>query len=110
VWALRDVTSLIGTDNAPAARTDDPDFNWYRARFAAGRTPQNELVVSVSALTPEGTYLARHTGVYYTADADAAHYACAAAPRGGSARAWTIPVTGDCGPGRCVNSTEVAPR
>jgi hypothetical protein len=106
VWALRDVTSLIGTDNEPASRTGDPDYNWYRARFAAGRTPQNELVVSVSALTAEGTYAARHTGVYYTADADAAHYACAA----GSRSAWTIPVTGDCSIGRCVTSSEGKPR
>lgn len=104
VWALRDVTSLIGAEGQPALRTDDPDLNWYRARFAGGRTPQNELVLTVSALAPEGTFAARHTGVYYTADADAAHYACAAAS--GRGRTWSIPVTGECAPGRCILSTE----
>jgi len=105
VWALRDVTSLIGDDSQAALRTDDPDYNWYRARFAAGRTPQNELVVSVSALTAEGTYAARHTGVYYTADADAAHYACTR-----TERSWTIPVSGDCSPGRCLSNQGGASR
>lgn len=103
VWALRDVTSLVESDGVAAPRTDGADSNWYRAEFAAGRTPRNELVVTASALSPQGTYLARNTAVYYTADADAAHYFCpdalAAAAR---TRVWTIPVTGDCSSPRCV--------
>ncbi len=112
VWALRDAISLVDSDGASSARTDDPDLNWYRARFAGGRTPQNELVISVSALTPEGTYAARHTGVYYISDADAGHYACAAASsvRVGTSRTWSIPVSGECSTGRCVQSTEGAAR
>lgn len=110
VWALRDVTSLIDAGGEAALRTDNLDLNWYRARFAGGRTPQSELVLSVSALTAEGTFAARHTGVYYTADADAAHYTCAGSPGRGSARTWAIPVTGECVPGRCVTSTGGAAR
>lgn len=106
LWARRDRSSLLDGAGAAALRTEDPDTNWYRTEFAAGATPRNELVITVSALSAARTYVARDTRVYYTADADASHYFCAAvgkddAPR---ARTWTIPVVGDCAAERCAET------
>jgi len=103
LWALGDTSSLIDPQGAEARRTAGWDTNWFRTEFAAGPTPRNELVVTVSAMTPAQAYVARSTRVYYTADADAGHYFC-----GGQdparARTWTIPVVGECSPGRCVEA------
>lgn len=103
LWARRDASSLVGAGGAVAQRTEDPDLNWYRTEFAAGATPRNELVVTVSAVTPARTYAARDTRVYYTADADASHYFCAP-PGPQRARTWSIPVVGDCGATRCLEA------
>ena len=109
IWALRDAASLVESDGNIVLRTDGGDANWFRTEFAAGRTPRNELVVTATAISPQNTYIARNTSVYYTADADSAHYFCSgehaseiakmAVPR---SRVWTIPVTGDCSAPRCV--------
>lgn len=100
IWALRDVSSLVDGQGVVALRTDGHNANWYRTEFAAGATPRTELVITVSALSAQQTYLARNTTVYYTADGDAAHYYCG--PAAGASRTWTIPVTGDCTAPRCV--------
>jgi hypothetical protein len=94
IWALRDVISLMDKSGAETRRTLDHDTNWFRTEFAAGPTPRNELVITVSATSGANTYLARNTAVYYTADADAAHYICGVTA--GRSRTWSIPVIGDC--------------
>lgn len=106
VWALRDTASLIDSQGTTAQRTEQLDTNWYRAEFAGGATPRNEVVVTVSALSPARSYLARDTKVYYTADADAAHYFCpASGPQERQrARLATIPVVGDCTEPRCAEA------
>lgn len=98
-WALRDHVSLIDKGGAAAMRTEGHDANWYRAEFAAGATPRNELVITVSAMAGDKTYLARNTRVYYTADSDAALYSCG---ESSGARTWAIPVSGDCTGPRCM--------
>lgn len=109
IWALRDEASLVDAQGAEAPRTSGLDANWYRTQFAAGPTPRNELVITVSAMSRERVYLARNTSVYYTADSDAGLYSCperarAAAPEpAASAKAWTIPVIGDCTGPRCLD-------
>lgn len=104
IWALRDATTLVDKDGNPALRTSGFDSNWYRTEFAAGATPRNELVITVSAISGERTYVARNSRVYYTADSDAALYACAGTASRETrteARTWAIPVTGDCTGPRC---------
>lgn len=103
VWALRDVAGLVDAQGNVAPRTEGPVRNWWRAEFAGGRTPRNELVVTVSALSAERTYVARDTKIYYTADADASLYACGGEA---AARVWTIPVSGDCTAPRCTQAPE----
>jgi hypothetical protein len=105
IWALRDATTLVDKDGNAGLRTAGYDSNWFRAEFAAGATPRNELVITVSAMSWQRTYVARNTRVYYTADSDAALYACS----GGvsrETRTWTIPVTGDCTGPRCRDDLE----
>ncbi len=104
VWALRDVTTLIDRDGISAVSTSDPDSNWYRTEFAVGETPRSELVLTVSAMSPEKTYIARKTSVYYTADADAALYSCG--PKLNDTPTWNVPVTGDCSAPRCAEPTQ----
>ena len=104
VWALRDVTSFIEPDGVVVTRTEGDDTNWYRAEFAAGPTPQNELVITAS-VRQQNNYVARNTTVYYTADRDAAHYFCPSE----RARSWTIPVAGDCTAPRCVQTERGRP-
>ena len=101
-WAIRDHATLVDKAGAAALRTETPDANWYRAEFAAGPTPRNELVITVSAMSAEKTYLARNTRVYYTADADVGLYACGAEGIPG-VRTWSIPVLGDCSGPRCTD-------
>ena len=102
-WALRDHATLIDKVGNAALRTEGHDANWYRAEFAAGATPRNELVITVSAMSAEKTYLARNTRVYYTADSDAGLYACGG--EGSQAvKTWSIPVTGDCSGPRCMDT------
>lgn len=101
IWALRDDATLLDKSGSAALRTEGYDSNWYRTEFAAGATPRNELVVSVSAMGTDKTYLARNTRVYYTSDADAALYSCGG-ESSQATRTWTIPVTGDCTAPRCT--------
>ena len=64
IWALKDVASLYDQQGNLTPRTNgEYSFNWFRTEFAAGETPRNELVVTVSAMSPERTYLARNTGL-----------------------------------------------
>lgn len=105
IWALRDEASLWDRAGNEAMRTEGYDGNWYRAEFAGGPTPRNELVVTVSAMSPARAYLARSTKVYYTADADVANYSCAGAAAA-AARTWTIPVVGDCTAPRCAADSD----
>lgn len=103
VWALRDVAGLIDAQGNVAPRSEGTERNWWRAEFAGGRTPRTELVVTASVVSPERTYVARDTRIYYTADADASLYSC-----GGevASRVWTIPVGGDCTAPRCTEAAE----
>ena len=101
IWALRDDVTLLDKSGNAALRTEGYDTNWYRAEFAAGATPRNELVVTVSAMATDKTYLARNTRVYYTSDLDAALYACGGESQ--ATRTWTIPVVGDCTGPRCTD-------
>lgn len=105
IWALKDVVLVTERNGNPLQPETGNNLNWLRTNFAAGVTPRNELVVSVSALSPEKTYLARNTGIYYTADADASLYFCAGAKQTDPRRQniWTIPVTGDCTGARCLS-------
>lgn len=112
IWALRDEAGLIDRQGVEAPRTVMPDANWYRTEFAAGPTPRNELVVTVSAMAQEKIYVARSTRVYYTADSDTALYACEGRSRAGpvaapppTVKSWTIPVTGDCSGPRCADDS-----
>jgi hypothetical protein len=105
VWALRDNSSLVDSAGGVALRTTSPDTNWYRAEFAGGPTPRNELVITASAMSPARTYMARDTKVYYTSDSDSAHYFCQgnqAQDSSTRSRTWSVPVKGDCSPGRCI--------
>lgn len=106
IWALRDRNSLIDNQGNTAPRTAGYDSNWYRTEFAAGATPRNELVISVSAMSPAKTYLARNTRVYYTSDADAALYSCSGGAPSRGTRTWTIPLTGDCTAPRCTEEPD----
>lgn len=101
-WALRDHVSLIDKVGSAALRTEGHDANWYRAQFAAGVTPRNELVITVSATGVDRTYVARNTRVYYTADSDAGLYACGGEGFQGT-KTWSIPVIGDCTGPRCMD-------
>lgn len=68
IWALRDVSSM--NPNDPSNSTADEDaLHWFRTEFAAGRTPQMEIVVTVSAST-KTRYLARATNIYYVTAGD----------------------------------------
>lgn len=112
VWALRDTSSLIDSQGATALRTENLATNWYRTEFAGGATPRNEVVITVSALSSARSYLARNTKVYYTSDADAAHYFCSASgpQERQRARLSTIPVVGDCTEPRCAEAAPGRPR
>ena len=103
VWALKDVVMVTERNGNPLQPESGGAMHWLRTNFAAGATPRNELVVTVSALTPEKSYLARNTGIYYTADADASLYFCSAPRDPGKTKTWAIPVTGDCSTPHCVS-------
>ena len=116
VWALKEVVQVADRNGNPLQPESGGALNWLRTNFASGATPRNELVLSVSALSPDKTYLARSTSIYYTADVDASLYFCAGAkdadPGQKGARTWNIPVTGDCSTPRCtscVSGSCVAP-
>ena len=106
LWALSDSGSLIDAQGNTAARTSGFDANWFRTEFAAGPTPRNELVITVSATSPQNVYLARNTRVYYTSDADSSHYFCRGGDTASRATTMRIPVVGDCTPGRCSDAME----
>lgn len=109
IWALRDVV----TPEPAVAGTLPPSadaLHWFRAEFAAGQTPQAEVLVTVS-VGDARRYLGRATNAYYIADADKRLYdkeICTlfelcpkgVAPGGGGApaegKAAVLRVTGDC--------------
>ena len=96
---------MLDKQGQEALRTTGHDTNWYRTQFAGGATPRNELVITVSAMSPQQVYLARNTRVYYTADADAPLYFCPGDATLG-ARTWMIPVRGDCTGPRCMDEAQ----
>lgn len=107
VWALRDVATPVpaGAGATPPSRDA---LHWFRSEFAAGQTPQAEILITVSVADPR-RYLARVTSAYYIADTDKRLYdkeICTLfelcpkgiAPGGAPAegKAAVLRVTGDC--------------
>lgn len=108
IWALRDVSSMSPADptNAPP---DQDALHWFRTEFSAGKTPQMEILVTVSAGTSTH-YLARTTNVYYVTEGDRRLYdqeICSlispcgttgskATPEPSRIKTRKIGVTGDC--------------
>lgn len=111
VWAIREVATAI-----PFSPEFVPPFisayHWFRTEFAAGKTPQMEILVTVS-IGNSSRYLSRSTNAYYIADMDGALYdseicalfnICAAsaadaqrqAPPPKPLPAASLGVTGDC--------------
>lgn len=107
IWALRDVATPVPV-GAGAAPPSHDALHWFRSEFAAGQTPQAEILVTVS-VGDARRYLARATSAYYIADTDKRLYdkeICALfelcpkgiAPGGAPAdgKAAVLRVTGDC--------------
>lgn len=107
VWALRDVATPVPAGAGATPPTQDA-LHWFRSEFAAGQTPQAEILITVSVADPR-RYLARVTSAYYIADTDKRLYdkeICAlfelcpkgVAPGGapGDGKAAVLRVTGDC--------------
>lgn len=129
VWALQDVVAVIDDESKqfvephvkgwwapagpyymgqprpyffdrPGPYYDDRAAHWYRTQFATGETPSTELVVTVSAQRPDGTFAARHTSMYYVADVDRSNYLCSLPEP--APKTYRIPVIGDCSDPRCT--------
>ena len=107
IWALRDVATPVPA-GAGAAPPGQDALHWFRSEFAAGQTPQAEVLVTVSVADAR-RYLARATSAYYIADTDKRLYdkeICALfelCPKGvapgaapGDDKAAVLRVTGDC--------------
>lgn len=107
IWALRDVATPVPVSASVTPPTHDA-LHWFRSEFAAGQTPQAEILVTVS-VGDARRYLARATSAYYIADTDKRLYdkeictlfelcpkgvAPAGAP--GDAKTTVLRVTGDC--------------
>ncbi len=68
IWALRDVSTVVPSD--PQDVPPEPDaLHWFRTELSTGRTPQMEIILTVSA-SDKTHYLARKTNVYYVSDSD----------------------------------------
>lgn len=68
IWALRDVASVTPSD--PQDIPSEPDaLHWFRTELSTGRTPEMEIILTVSA-SDKTHYLARKTNVYYVSDSD----------------------------------------
>ncbi|MBK6401254.1 MAG: hypothetical protein IPP18_01295 [Rhodocyclaceae bacterium] len=121
IWALRDVATPVPVGASATPPAQDA-LHWFRAEFAAGQTPQAEILVTVSVADAK-RYLARATSAYYIADTDKRLYdkeICAlfelcpkgVAPGGapGDGKAAVLRVTGDCPLDRpCPDPVSVAP-
>lgn len=110
VWALRDVAVLKDVEGNLIQPQDVNKLHWNRAQFAAGQTPASEVVITVSAMDVNRTYLARNTSAYYFADSDAKHFFCPdeLAQRNTGLPVSNISVVGDCSDGRCVSQPGAA--
>jgi hypothetical protein len=113
IWALRDVITVKQNDASDT--TEEPNaLNWFRTEFAAGPTPQMEIIVTVSA-SSRNRYLARATNVYYVTDGDKRLYdqkLCSlfqpcVADKGPPIRTRVVAITGDCPPGKPCRDGEV---
>jgi hypothetical protein len=103
IWALRDVSTMKPSD--PSNSTVERDaLHWFRTQFAAGQTPNMEIVVTVSASTKK-RYLARSTNIYYVTEGDRSLYdqeicslikPCAKATGAPPTPARKVGITGDC--------------
>jgi hypothetical protein len=70
VWMLADIDPGFAVA-AGAAGFDG--YNWYSSQYAAGDTPQTELLITAS-VSDQFRYYARSTAAYYVADSDRALY------------------------------------
>jgi hypothetical protein len=107
VWAIRDVA--IMDPNIPETTPPAKDaLHWFRSEFAGEKTPQGEILVTVS-VDDHTRYLARTTNAYYIPDADRGlydHEICSlfhhcASETTARKITPTIGVTGDCPVERC---------
>jgi hypothetical protein len=92
IWALRDVATPVPVGASATPPAQDA-LHWFRAEFAAGQTPQAEILVTVSVADAK-RYLARATSAYYIADTDKRLYK-------GNLRAVRVVPERRC-PGRCA--------
>ncbi len=114
VWALRDVGAVDPADAGVVPPTVDA-LHWFRSEFASGRTPQIEILVTLSVVRRD-RYLARTTNAYYIEDGDRHLYeikpipvtstpstpATPATPATCSTCSTNLRVVGDCPLGKCV--------
>lgn len=119
VWALTDVTTVYDDGGDVIKPKVEGALNWFRSEFATGKTPSTELVLTVSAATPDQVYVGRNTEVYYIQDSDISFYRCntplptqptqaikscsTCAVRTFDEKTWLIGVEGDCSNGKCKN-------
>lgn len=67
-WAITDATAP-----APGAPRSRDAYAWFRTEFAAGKTPETEIIITIS-VSDERRYYARSTSVYYVTDRDRSLY------------------------------------
>lgn len=65
-WVLTGVQHT-GPWLASIAIVGEDAYSWFRSEFAAGPTPQTEIIVTIS-VSDERRYYARYTSVYYVSD------------------------------------------
>lgn len=104
VWAIKDTALLIDNNGNYVQPNSDEKLHWHRAEFASGKTPSNEVVITVSARGSDKTYKAMNTSIYYFSDNDESHYICPTPAKTETPAIiqWAVPVVGDCSPSRCI--------
>jgi hypothetical protein len=100
VWALRDVGAVDPSDAGVVPPTVDA-LHWFRTEFASGRTPQIEILVTLS-VARQDRYLARTTNAYYIEDGDRHLYEIKPVAAAATAPSPNLRVVGDCPFGKCV--------
>lgn len=128
VWALRDVSSVSPRDAQIVPPTVDA-LHWFRSEFASGRTPQTEILITVS-ISDKSKYLSRVTNAYYVEDGDRRLYdqeicslfklcpiivEVSPEPKGGKGDTKKKPpkeerglsVVGDCLPDKCESPSSI---
>jgi hypothetical protein len=73
IWALADVAIAPGEGHPATGDSNSIAYTWARTGLASGKTPDIELILSLS-VSGQADYVARLTRVYYVADGDAALY------------------------------------